>query len=154
MVDKSRTKYFPLARPTLENPDFILEKPSKANEGQATERPSSYIFIKTFRNADGSYVTYYNAVSVMQDGLEVIMSNYIPEEREVKRDIRGGTLAYIKKVTVPSASDTTVHGNQRTNPVGGSSAAKLGNNVGSAVNKGENVSEPEAWEQSHGENVG
>ena len=47
-----------------------------------------------------------------------------------------------------------MHGNQRTNPVGGSSAAKLGNNVGSAVNKGENVSEPEAWEQSHGENVG
>ena len=47
------------------------------------------IFIKTFRNADGSYVTYYNAVSVMQDGLEVIMSNYIPEEREMKRDIRG-----------------------------------------------------------------
>ena len=34
-------------------------------------------------------MTYYNAVSVMQDGLEVIMSNYIPEEREVKRDIRG-----------------------------------------------------------------
>ena len=40
MVNKSRTKYFSLARPTLENPDFILEKPSKANEGQATERPS------------------------------------------------------------------------------------------------------------------
>jgi len=35
-----------------------------------------------------------------------------------------------------------------------SSAAKLGNNVGSAVNKGENVSEPEVWEQSHDENVG
>ena len=34
------------------------------------------------------------------------------------------------------------------------SAAKLGNNVGSAVNKGENVSEPEVWEQSHDENVG
>ena len=33
-------------------------------------------------------------------------------------------------------------------------AAKLGNNVGSAVNKGENVSEPEVWEQSHDENVG
>lgn len=55
---------------------------------------------------------------------------------------------------MPSASDTTVHGNQRTNPVGGSSAAKLGNNVGSAVNKGENVSEPDVWEQSHDENAG
>ena len=52
---------------------------------------------------------------------------------------------------MPSASDTTVHGNQRTNPVGGSSAAKLDNNVGSAVNKDENVGEPEAWEQSHDE---
>ena len=82
------------------------------------------------------------------------MSNYIKSERKIKNVIKEGMLAYIKKANVLSASDTTVHGNQRTNPVGGSSAAKLGNNVGSAVNKGENVSEPEVWEQSHDENAG
>ncbi|MDY6270272.1 MAG: hypothetical protein SPL43_02645 [Prevotella sp.] len=75
--------------------------------------------------------------------MEVVMSNYIKSERKIKNVIKEGMLAYIKKANVLSASDTTVHGNQRTNPVGGSSAAKLGNNVGSAVNKGENVSEPE-----------
>ena len=154
MQDNGRQFYLSLAQSTLKDPDFVLSVPSQAKDGKNTERPYSYIFVKTFRNADGSYVTYYNAVSVQQQGMEVVISNYIKSEERIKRDIRGGTLAYIKKATVPSASDTTVHGNQRTNPVGGSSAAKLGNNVGSAVNKGENVSEPEVWEQSHDENVG
>lgn len=154
MQDNGRQFYLSLAQSTLKDPDLVLSVPSQAKDGKKTERPYSYIFVKIFRNADGSYVTYYNAVSVQQQGMEVVMSNYIKSERKIKNDIKEGTLAYIKKATVLSASDTTVHGNQRTNPVGGSSAAKLGNNVGSAVNKGENVSEPEVWEQSHGENVG
>ena len=154
MQDNGRQFYLSLAQSTLKDPDFVLSVPSQAKDGKKTERPYSYIFVKIFRNTDGSYVTYYNAVSVQQQGMEVVMSNYIKSERKIKNDIKEGTLAYIKKATVLSASDTTVHGNQRTNPVGGSSAAKLGNNVGSAVNKGENVSRPEVWEQSNGENVG
>lgn len=141
MEDKSRTKYFSLARPTLENPDFILEKPSNAKDGQVTERPSSYIFVKTFRNADNTYVTYYNAVSVKKDGLEVVQSNYMPYENQVKGSIKGSTLIHLKSVALPSASDTTVQGNQRAVHVGGSSAAKIGNNVESGVKKSEKVGE-------------
>ena len=143
MQDNGRQFYLSLAQSTLKDPDFVLSVPSQAKDGKNTERPYSYIFVKTFRNADGSYVTYYNAVSVQQQGMEVVISNYIKSEERIKRDIRGGTLAYIKKATVPSASDTTVHGNQRTNPVGGSSAAKLGNNSETSAKNSEKVSEPE-----------
>ena len=118
MQDNGRQFYLSMAQSTLKDPDFVLSVPSQAKDGKNTERPYSYIFVKTFRNADGSYVTYYNAVSVQQQGMEVVISNYIKSEERIKRDIRGGTLAYIKKATVPSASDTTVHGNQRTNPDG------------------------------------
>ena len=153
MQDNGRQFYLSLAQSTLKDPDFVLSVPSQAKDGKKTERPYSYIFVKIFRNADGSYVTYYNAVSVQQQGMEVVMSNYIKSERKIKNDIKEGTLAYIKKATVLSASDTTVHGNQRTNPVGGSSAAKLGNNSETSAKNSEKVSEPEVWEQSNGENV-
>ena len=145
MAELHRRHYLALADSTLREPDFILSKPSEAKTGTMTSRNSSYIFVKTFRNADGSYVTYYNSVSVKKDGMEVVISNYSPDEREIKRDIKGSTLAYIKKVTMPTDTGISAHGNQHTEPAGESSAAKLSNNFGSGVKESENVVKPRAW---------
>lgn len=103
----------------------MLSVPSEAKTSSETELPYTYVFVKTFKNEDEIYATYYNAVSVRKDGMEVVVSNYIPDEGRVKREIKGGTLTYIKEVTLPSAADTTVQGDQRTNPVGGSFDAKI-----------------------------
>ena len=48
-----------------------------------------------------------------------------PAERNVGRDIKGSTLTYIKKVTMPTESGISAHGSQRTDPAGDSYAAKV-----------------------------
>ncbi len=55
--------------------------------------------------------------------MEISMSNYIPGENQVKRDLKEGTLAYIKEVTLPSESSTSTQGDQYTIPAGDHSSA-------------------------------
>ena len=130
MSDKKRENQMALAKRTLEDPDMIIRKPSQAKEGQVTERPFSYVFVKTFKDSEGKLATYFFSVSVKKEGLEVSMSNYIPEEKNVLRDMREGTLAYIREVTLPSESGTSTQGDQSTSPAGDiSSEGKDTNNI-------------------------
>ena len=48
IIEKKRQKEFGMIKPTLTNPDVILEMPSRAKDGNITERPSSLLFVKTF----------------------------------------------------------------------------------------------------------
>jgi len=50
--ERGRADEFGMIKPTLENPDFIIEEPSEASDGN-TERPSSYLFVKSFIDKDG-----------------------------------------------------------------------------------------------------
>lgn len=38
-----------MIKPTLEHPHAIIEDVSEAKEGDTTERPSSYVFIRSFK---------------------------------------------------------------------------------------------------------
>lgn len=51
-----------MIKPTLENPHAIVEEASEAKEGDATERASSYIFIRSFKKADGSRFYYFTSI--------------------------------------------------------------------------------------------
>lgn len=124
MSDLHRTRQLGLAKRTLEAPDFIIEKPSSAKDGQETERPYSYLFVKTFVNEDGTEVTHYYSVTVQRDGLEISMSNYDPKEKQVKRELREGKLTYINKVTLPTDASSSAQGDQFTNTAGSISAGK------------------------------
>ena len=93
-------------------------------------------------------------VVLKKDGYVVTIRKNIRERGKKIADENWVLTAYNKDApaTTTAPADGT-HGSTAVAP-GASSAAKLGNNVGNAVNKGENVSEPEVWEQSHDENVG
>ena len=75
LMRKGREGKLGMIKPTLENPDVVIDTPSEANEGQITERNSSYIFVKAFTKADGSRYYYFTSVTVSKDGREVVVSN-------------------------------------------------------------------------------
>ena len=64
-----------MIKPTLENPDVIIEDASEAKDGDKAERNSSYIFVKAFKKADGSRYYYFASNTVSEDGREVVVSN-------------------------------------------------------------------------------
>lgn len=128
MLEKGRQGRLYFAYRTLRCPDLILQKPSKAKEGQETERPYSYLYVKTFANEDGTETTFYYSVTVQKDGLEISMSNYDPKEKQVIREIKENKLAYINEVTLPSEPDNSAQGNQLANPVGDSFESKGSDN--------------------------
>ena len=74
-----------MIKPTLEYPDAIVEENSKAKEGMHTERPSSFIFIKSFRKSDGTRYYYFTSITVSVDGKEVVVSN---QEKSRNRILR------------------------------------------------------------------
>ena len=83
--DKKRSSEFGMAVETLKAPDVILIEPSKAKEGQETERPYSYVFIKTF-NRNGEKIKFYASVTVMRDNMEVsVSSHYMNPSKVVER---------------------------------------------------------------------
>ena len=86
--DKLRDRQLAMADATLKRPNAIVSVPSQAKEGQKTERPSSYIFVKTFdkprKNSEETRILFYNSVSVKKDGVEVVMSNYDTTRSRVK----------------------------------------------------------------------
>ena len=71
-----------MIRPTLTNPDIIIEDASKAKEGDTAERGTSYVFVKAFRGKDGKRVYYFTSITIKKDGLEVVVSN---QEKRLKQ---------------------------------------------------------------------
>ncbi len=75
LMRQGRESKLGIIKPTLENPDVIIEASSEAKEGSITERASSYIFVKAFRKSDGSRYYYFTSVTVSKDGKEVVVSS-------------------------------------------------------------------------------
>ena len=53
-----------MIKPTLEHPHAIVEDASEAKGDKVTERASSYVFIRSFKKADGSRYYYFTSVTV------------------------------------------------------------------------------------------
>ena len=103
MFMKGREAELGLVKPTLENPDVIIEEASSTKEGDA-ERPSSYLFIKTFER-DGKKIKFYASVSVKKDGMEVVVSNHFMNKNAVDRKLQEGKVLYIKGKSSSNSSD-------------------------------------------------
>ncbi|MDR0618897.1 MAG: hypothetical protein LBG17_03240 [Bacteroidales bacterium] len=93
LLKEKRTGEFGMIKPTLTNPDLIIEVPSEAKERQQTERPSSYVFIKTF-TLNGKKVRHFESVTISKDGLEVVVSNHIAGKNQIKRDLINGKVLW------------------------------------------------------------
>lgn len=93
MFLKGRNAQLGMVKPTLAEPDAIVEVESEARDGQ-TERPASLLFIKTFTDKTGKKHTYFTSVTVQKDGMEVSVSNHIEGEKRIRRFFEKGKLLY------------------------------------------------------------
>lgn len=94
LVDLSRESYFGMIKPTLENPDIILEK---ASPEKGAERQTKYLFIKTFVKSDGSRVVHFESVTVSCDGIEVDISNHEINKKDVIKEMQNDNILHLRK---------------------------------------------------------
>ena len=112
LFEKGRSKEFGMIKPTLTNPDVIIEVPSHSADGNE-ERSSSYLFIKTFLGKNGEKVYYFKSVTIKKDGLEISISSHYDRAKRVKEALMKGKLLYRKndgaqtEQNQPSTSVTT-----------------------------------------------
>lgn len=112
LFEKGRSKEFGMIKPTLTDPDVIIEVPSHSVDGNE-ERSSSYLFIKTFLGKNGEKVYYFKSVTIKKDGLEISISSHYDRAKRVKEALMKGKLLYRKndgaqtEQNQPSASVTT-----------------------------------------------
>ncbi len=118
LAQKGRNGKLGMIKPTLTNPDVIIEDKSQAKEGQQTERPSSYVFVKSFIDETGERQYYFTSVTISKEGNEVVISNQEKSKDRIIRLMEEGKPAYIKKATLPSESATSAQGNRLTIPGG------------------------------------
>lgn len=79
-----RIKKFGLLKPTLERPDVILEN-SAPKEG--AERQTKYLFIKSFKKADGNKILNYESITVKQGEEEVAISAHQIDPSKVLKEL-------------------------------------------------------------------
>ena len=86
-----RIKRFGLLKPTLERPDVILEK-SAPKEG--AERQTKYLFIKSFKKADGNEILNYESITVKQGEEEVAISAHQIDPSKVVKELTESKLLW------------------------------------------------------------
>lgn len=97
------------------------------------ERPSSYLFVKTFQKEDGSKHVHFESVTVSQEGMEVSVSSHIIRENQLKNKVKNDRLLY--KATALDAPAIT----SAEQPIEGgslSSGGKVTNNSASDQENG------------------
>ena len=95
MMRQGRNGKLGMVKPTLENPDAIIEdKGGNVNEN-AVERVSSYIFVKAFAKPDGGRYYYFTSVTVSKDGREVVVSNQEKSQKRISKLLRQNPVAWI-----------------------------------------------------------
>lgn len=81
-----------MIKPTLENPDVIIE--DNSNIEDEAERQSSYIFVRTFKKADGSRYYYFTSITVSKDGKEVVVSNQEKKKNRIQKLLEKGSVIW------------------------------------------------------------
>ena len=94
LMRQGRNGKLGMIKPTLENPDIIIEDKSQAKKGDNTERPSSYIFVKTFVKADGSRYYYFASITVSKEGREVVVSSQEKSRNRILRLMLEGSVIW------------------------------------------------------------
>ena len=127
LFSKGRSSQFGMIRPTLTEPDVVVEVPSSLTEetNNDVERPTSLLFIKAFLKNDGSKVYYFKSVTVKKDGLEVSVSSHLDRKKRVEDALIKGKLLYRfdgGAQTEHRPADVSV-----TTPLAGQGASSKGN---------------------------
>ena len=94
LMRQGRNGKLGMVKPTLENPDIIIEDESRAKDGDIAERPSSYVFVKTFLKEDGSRYYYFTSITVSREGREVVVSSQEKSRNRILRLMLEGSVIW------------------------------------------------------------
>ena len=94
LMRQGRNGKLGMIKPTLENPDVIIEDASEAKDGDLAERNSSYIFVKAFKKADGSRYYYFTSITVSKGGREVVVSSQEKSRNRLLRLMTEGKILW------------------------------------------------------------
>ena len=141
-----RIKRFGLLKPTLERPDVILEK-SAPKEG--AERQTKYLFIKSFKKADGNKILNYESITVKQGEEEVAISAHQIDPSKVVKELTESKVLWNRfrgdsnslgenqgSALTPSANNPS----GKDSVLNPHSGAKIRNNIETAKGNGGNLS--------------
>lgn len=92
LLKKGRSTYFGMVKPTLTNPDLILEE---YDPKDGAERDTKYLFVKTFVKADGSRYVHFESVTVQKDNLEVSISSHEINEEALNKKVHQDKLIHL-----------------------------------------------------------
>ena len=125
---KGREQQYGMLLETLSNPDIVLEEKDK-EQNMFHERPSSYLFVKTFQKEDGSKYVHFESVTVLQDGMEVSISSHIIRKNQLKNKLKSDRLLY-KATALDAPANTSAE-----QPIvsGSLSSDGKGNNISDSV---------------------
>ena len=99
---KKRTREFGMIKPTLVNPDVIIEKTSVADNA---ERNTKLLFVKTFKDESGQKYVHFENVTVQKGGLEVSISSHIVDKSAIRKELANGVVIYNKPELASIGSD-------------------------------------------------
>ncbi|MBP3350708.1 MAG: hypothetical protein J6L03_08825, partial [Bacteroidaceae bacterium] len=92
LFKKNRAQYLGMIKPTLSNPDIVLEEYDPKDNA---ERESKYLFVKTFIKADGSRYVHFESVTVKKDSLEVSISSHEVNESVLTKKVQQSKLLHL-----------------------------------------------------------
>jgi hypothetical protein len=104
MFVKGREQQYGMLLETITNPDIVLEE-MDSEDSVFHERPSSYIFVKTFVKPDGTKYVHFESVTVSQDGMEVSISSHIIKESKLKDKLMNDKMLYKNESLSPNSSE-------------------------------------------------
>lgn len=105
LLQRKRSQYFGMIRPTLVNPDIVLEELSPSENG---ERDTVLLFIKTFIKPDGSRYVHFESVTIQKDSMEISISSHEIQEEDLKKKMRNDNVAHLRDSL--SASEWRLNG--------------------------------------------
>ena len=99
---KKRTREFGMIKPTLINPDVIIEKTAVADNA---ERNTKLLFVKTFKDENGQKHVHFENVTVQKGELEVSISSHIVDKSAIRKELANGIVIYNKPELTSIGSD-------------------------------------------------
>ena len=94
LSQKKRTAYFGMVKPTLINPDIILEE---YDPKDGAERDTKLIFVKTFIKPDGSRTVNFESVTVKKGDLEVSISSHEVDNEQLLKKVQQDKLLHLNE---------------------------------------------------------
>lgn len=92
LLKKKRDSYFGMIKPTLTNPDIVLEE---YDPKDGAERATKYLFVKTFIKSDGSRYVHFESVTVQKDNLEVSISSHEINKEALMKKVHQDKLIHL-----------------------------------------------------------